>query len=107
MKIFLIIYNVLLIMSLLLWPMFLIGSAFAFDSPGSENSFLTKMFVFSIAVYPVAALVGGIGFWMALKKNSLSMMKLFSCISAISPILVVCSIILLTVVCGGQFSCRI
>lgn len=87
--------------------MLLIGSVFAFDSPGSENSFFTKMFVFSIVMYPVAALVGGIGFWVALKKNSLSMMKLFSCISAISPISIVFSIILIGVVCGGQFSCRI
>lgn len=77
-------------------------SPMMFDAPGSENNPITQLLFCSVLAFPVLCLMGGILPWI-FKRHPKSIW-LYG-LSGIAVGLFVVAIVLLSVKCGGDFSC--
>ena len=98
--------NVLLLSTLLFWPVMAMSSAMIFDAPGSEDNPLTQMIFWWALSYPIPVLVGSVGVWFNRKKEKNAMIIIFTMISLLSVIIGVVLFVLLDLFCDGQFACR-
>jgi hypothetical protein len=98
--------NLILLLSLLIWPLGIFGTMFMFDAPGSERNPITICLAISILAYPIPVLKGNAGFWRNRKEGSLAICKNYTLIGLIGPASILILVALLQVVCGGNFVCK-
>ncbi|MBO6772349.1 MAG: hypothetical protein JJ898_13515 [Thalassospira sp.] len=77
-------------------------SPMMFDAPGSENNLLTELLFYSVLAFPVLCLVGGILPWI-FRRHPLGIW--LYALSGLAIGLLVSAIVLLDVMCGGDFAC--
>lgn len=86
MKFIYIFINLILALSLLAWPMALIGGVFLTSSHGEAGNFIRLVLGLSILIYPLPVLIGLLGFWRNKKECDLIICKKYTLIGLIGPI---------------------
>ncbi len=77
-------------------------SPMMFDAPGSEDNLLTELLFYSVLAFPVLCLAGGILPWI-FRRHPLGIW--LYALSGLAIGLLVSAIVLLDVMCGGDFAC--
>ncbi|WP_223669067.1 hypothetical protein [Kangiella shandongensis] len=93
--------------SLLLWPIGLVLMFFMFDAPGSESSTLTLFLAATILFYPIPVVYGAVMAWKNRTSSAPSVIARYTAIAMSGPLLLFFAILLLDVICGGQFACNV
>ena len=85
------------------------GAIFAFDSPGSEKSRLTTLFALSTAIVPLTLLlscIGGLICTIGIQNSGKIIVgRMFGSLPIVNLALILLSIALLQVFCGGRLVC--
>lgn len=96
--------NLLIGLSLLVWPLIALTTFFIFDAPGSQENPITILFASSIWLYPIPTIIGLVGYLINWKKKKpKKLLRNFTLISLIGPIAITISVILLEVINDGRF----
>ena len=87
----------------------ILGAAFSFDAPGSGDSFLTKLYVLSMLLFPLTLLVsavGGLGCSIGtMTQGKIKAGKVFLLLPLFHISLFFIEFALLALVCNGNFVC--
>jgi len=81
-------------------------SIMIFDAPGSQDSTFTIMLFLSIVSFPIMTLIAVIGSIICFIIKKTKAAFIISLLPFISVIMTIISLILITVICDGSFSCR-
>ena len=95
------IFGILILPSL---PMIMM-SPMMFDSPGSENSLPTIIFVLSLVAYPFVTVFGIAVSWILFSKKKHLFSILFATLPVFTIIVGLLAIIYMAVFCDGRFDC--
>ncbi len=98
--------NSILAISLLAWPIGLLGSLFMFDAPGSDTNPITLALALSIFIYPVPVLTGILGYWKNRKEGAIHTLRKYTLVGLLAPTVIVFLVLLLDAFCQGKFACN-
>lgn len=98
--------NSILALSILAWPIGLLGSIFMFDAPGSRTNLITIALALSIIIYPIPVLTGVLGYWKNRKEAAISILRNYTLVGLVAPATILFLIWLLDAVCQGKFACN-
>ena len=98
--------NVLLALTLLLWPILCLVTVFLFDAPGSDHNPITMALALAMLGYPAPILVGNVGFWRRFKQPGQSSLFKYTAIGLAGPAVLLFLVGALEVFCKGKFACH-
>ena len=106
MKAILLLMNIGLCVLAFAWPFALLSSLFMFDAPGSEENPLNFVLLGSLFLYPLTIMHGTGLFFKKRSEEPLEQLVKYTMTSAIGPLAIVVSIVLLDIFCSGRFACN-
>lgn len=100
------IINALAGLGVLAWPLAMFASALFFDAPGSSENTILVVLAVSNWIYPIPAIAGNIKYWRNRGQASRARKIWYTALSASGYVVIVMCIVLLVVLCDGNFVCH-
>lgn len=88
------------------WPFFAIISGMAISAPGAGDNLLTLQLIYAVWTYPLVVVVSVAAAWIFYRRKNFLYARRAALLPLANFAYFFLMVILLGVVCGGQFACK-